>query len=37
VLDASIIPGNLAVNPPLTILALSEYAIASQSPERGET
>lgn len=32
VLDASIIPGNLAVNPSLTILALSEYAM-SQIPE----
>ncbi|MDE2368783.1 MAG: GMC family oxidoreductase [Burkholderiales bacterium] len=31
VLDASIIPGNLAVNPSLTILALSEYAM-SQMP-----
>ncbi|KZZ47968.1 hypothetical protein A3758_33460 [Oleiphilus sp. HI0118] len=28
VLDGSIIPGNLAVNPSLTILALSEYAMA---------
>ena len=31
VLDGSIIPGNLAVNPSLTILALSEYAMA-QAP-----
>lgn len=28
VLDGSIIPGNLAVNPALTILALSEYAMS---------
>ena len=28
VLDGSIIPGNLAVNPSLTILALSEYAMS---------
>jgi cholesterol oxidase len=27
VLDASIIPGNLGVNPALTILALGEYAM----------
>jgi len=29
VLDGSIIPGNLAVNPSLTILALSEYAMST--------
>jgi cholesterol oxidase len=32
VLDASVIPGNLAVNPSLTILAVSEYAM-SRVPE----
>lgn len=35
VLDGSIIPGNLAVNPSLTILALSEYAM-SQVPVKDE-
>lgn len=35
VLDGSIIPGNLAVNPSLTILALAEYAM-SQVPVASE-
>ncbi len=35
VLDGSVIPGNLAVNPSLTILALSEYAM-SQVPVKDD-
>jgi cholesterol oxidase len=36
VLDGSIIPGNLAVNPSLTILALAEHAMSHVPPSDRE-
>ena len=37
VLDGSIIPGNLGVNPSLTITALSEYAMSLIPEKEGNT
>jgi cholesterol oxidase len=37
VLDGSIIPGNLGVNPSLTITALSEYAMSQVPEKKGNT
>jgi len=35
ILDGSIVPANLGVNPSLTITALSEYAMAQIKPKQG--
>ena len=35
ILDGSIVPANLGVNPSLTITALSEYAMAQIPPKPG--
>jgi len=37
ILDGSIIPGNLGVNPSLTITAISEYAMALVPKKEGSS